>query len=97
MLLVSYHLLDIILLAEIERTVPDIGTGSSKDYSNQSKTQKQYEGNSKCHYMQKDHHMNHGSYQKQQMMVILWTTEKVSGYLCYGRRKVVEGLWGHKS
>jgi len=76
MLLVSYYLLDIILLAEMERTVPDIGTGSSKDYSNQSKTQKQYKRNSKCHYMQKDHHINHGSYQKQQMMVILWDHRK---------------------
>jgi len=50
MLLVFYHLLDIIPSAEIERTALDIGTGSLKDYSNQSKTQKQYEGNSKYHY-----------------------------------------------
>jgi len=50
MLIVSYHLLDIILLAEMERTAPDIGTRLSKDYSNQSKTQKQYEGDSKYHY-----------------------------------------------
>jgi len=55
----------------MEKTVPDIGTRSSKDYSNQNRIQKQYEGDSKYHYMQEDHHMNHGSYQKQQMKVIL--------------------------
>jgi len=76
MLLVSYHLLDIIPSAEMERTASDIRTGLSKDYSNQSKTQKQYKGNSKHHYMQEDHHMNHGSYQKQQIMIILWDHRK---------------------
>jgi len=76
MLIISYHLLDIIPSVETEKTTTDIGTGLSKDYSNQSKTQKQYEGNSKYHYTQEDHHMNHGSYQKQQMMVILWDHRK---------------------
>jgi len=56
----------------MEKTVPDIGTGSLKDCSNQSKIQKQYEEDLKYHYMQEDHHINHGSYQKQQMKVILW-------------------------
>jgi len=43
----------------MERIVPDIETGSSKDYSNQNKFQKQYKGDSKYHYMQEDHPMNH--------------------------------------
>jgi len=60
----------------MEKTVPDIGTGLSKDYLNQNRTQKQYEGDSKYHYMQEDHHMNHGSYQKQQMKAILWDHRK---------------------
>ena len=76
MLLTSHYLLDITLSAEIEKTILDVGTGSSKNCSNQSKTQKQYKGDSKYHYMQEDHHMNHGSYQKQQMMVILWDHRK---------------------
>jgi len=76
MLLTFYHLQDITLSAGMEKTVLDIGTGSSKDYSNQSKTPKQYEGDSKYHYMQEDHHMNHGSYQKQQMKAILWDHRK---------------------
>jgi len=50
MLLVSYCLLDIIPLAEIERTAY-IGIKSSKSYSEQNKTQKQYKGNSKYYYM----------------------------------------------
>jgi len=61
MSLISYYLLDIIPLAEMERIAPDIETGLSKDYLNQNKTQKQYEGDSKYHYMQEDHYMNHGS------------------------------------
>jgi len=60
----------------MEKIVLDIGTGSSKSCLNQSKTQKQYEGDSKYYYMQEDHHMNHGSYQKQQIMVILWDHRK---------------------
>jgi len=76
MLLASYYLLDITLSAEMEKTVLDIRTRLSKNCSNQSKTQKQYEENSKYHYMQEDYHMNHGSYQKQQMMVILWDHRK---------------------
>ena len=71
MLLTFYYLQDITPSAEIEKTVLDIGTGSSKDCLNQSKTLKQYKGDSKYHYMQKDHYMNHGSYQKQQTMVTL--------------------------
>jgi len=51
MLLASYHLLDIILSAEMEKIVLDIGTGLLKNCSNQSRTQKQYEGDSKYHYM----------------------------------------------
>jgi len=61
MLFISYHLLDIIPSAEIERIAPDIGTGLSKDYLNQSRTQKQYKGDSKYHYTQENHHINHGS------------------------------------
>jgi len=61
MSLISYYLLDIILLAEMEKIAPDIETGLSKDYLNQNKTQKQYEGDSKYHYMQEDHYMNHSS------------------------------------
>jgi len=60
----------------MEKTVLDIGTRSSKNCLNQSKTQKQYERDLKYYYMQEDHHMNHGSYQKQQMMVILWDHRK---------------------
>jgi len=60
MLLVSYHLLDIIPLAEMETIAPDIGTRLSKDQLNQSRTQKQYKGDSKYHYIQEDYHMNHG-------------------------------------
>jgi len=76
MLLAFYHLQDIIPSAGIEKTVLDIGTGLSKDCSNQSKTPKQYEGDSKYYYMQEDHHMNHGLYQKQQMKAILWVHKK---------------------
>ena len=76
MLLAFYYLQDIIPSAEMEKTVLDIGTGSSKDFSNQSKTPKQYKGDSKYYYMQEDHYMNHGSYQKQQMKAILWDHRK---------------------
>jgi len=76
MLLTFYYLQDIIPSAGMEKTVLDIGTGSSKDCLNQSKTLKQYKGDSKYHYMQKDHYMNHGSYQKQQMKAILWDHRK---------------------
>jgi len=62
MSLISYYLLDIIPLAEMEKIVLDIRTRLSKDYLNQSKTQKQYEGNSKYHYIQEDHYMNYGLY-----------------------------------
>jgi len=75
-LLISYHLLDITPSAEIEKTVPDIGTGLSKDCSNQNKIQKQYKGDSKYHYTQEDYHINYGSYQKQQTIVILWDHRK---------------------
>ena len=76
MLLAFYHLQDIIPSAGMEKTVLDIGTGLSKDCLNQSKTLKQYEEDSKYCYMQEDHHMNHGSYQKQQMKAILWVHRK---------------------
>jgi len=76
MLLAFYHLQDIIPSAGMEKTVLDIGIGLSKDCSNQSKTLKQYEEDSKYHYMQEDHHMNYDSYQKQQMKAILWVHRK---------------------
>jgi len=76
MLLTFYHLQDITLSAGIEKTVLDIGTGLSKDCSNQSKTPKQYKGDSKYYYIQEDHYTNYGSYQKQQMKDILWDHRK---------------------
>jgi len=76
MLLAFYHLQNITPSAEMEKTVLDIGTRSLKDCLNQSKTPKQYEGDSKYHYMQEDHYTNYGSYQKQQMKAISWDHRK---------------------